>query len=269
MQQAEMAVNHCFINEIHRIAKVVEACEKVLSGGGRICYIGAGTSGRLGVLDAAECPPTFGVPPNQIQAIMAGGTSAVSQASEASEDNPETGVRDLMTAGFTGRDVLIGITASGRTPYVLGAIRKARELGAVTAGICCTADSELSKAVDLPIELLVGPEVVAGSTRLKAGTATKLALNMISTATMVRMGHVYGNLMVNVQPKNEKLVDRARRIIAQVTGVPYERAAELLEAAGKNVKTAIVMEKLGLDRIAAESRLTQAGGRIREALRVG
>ena len=182
--------------------------------GGRLFYIGAGTSGRLGVLDAAECPPTFGVPPEMVQGIIAGGEAAVSRATEATEDDPEAGARDLAARGFTGRDLLVGIAASGRTPYVLGAVAAARQQGAVTVGISCTPDSQLARAVDIAITPLVGPEVIAGSTRMKAGTAQKLVLNMLSTGAFVRLGYVYGNLMVNVQPKNEKLVDRARRIVA-------------------------------------------------------
>ncbi len=177
--------------------------------GGRLFYIGAGTSGRLGVLDAAECPPTFHVPPDLVQGIIAGGEAALARATEATEDDPEAGRRDLAARGFRASDALVGIAASGRTPYVLGAVAAARELGALTIGISCTPDSELATRVKIAITPLVGPEVIAGSTRMKAGTATKLVLNMISTAVMIRLGYVYGNLMVNVQPKNSKLADRA------------------------------------------------------------
>jgi N-acetylmuramic acid 6-phosphate etherase len=244
---------------IPHIAKVVDRTVDALRHGGRLYYIGAGTSGRLGVLDASECPPTFSVPPELVQGIIAGGESALARATEATEDDPESGARDLLDRGFTGNDILVGIAASGRTPYVLGAIAKARELGAATAGISCTPASELSRAVDMPIELLVGPEIVAGSTRLKAGTATKLVLNMISTSVMIRLGCVYGNLMVNVQPRNEKLRDRATRIISEAAQVPYERAAELLAEAGE-VKTAIVMAARGIDRGEAERLLAGADG---------
>ena len=170
--------------------------------GGRLFYIGAGTSGRLGVLDASECPPTFSAPPEMVQGIIAGGEAALSRATETTEDDPAIGARDLLARGFTARDVLVGIAASGRTPYVLGAVAEARRLGAVTVGISCTPDSELARAVEIAITPLVGPEVVAGSTRMKAGTAQKLVLNMLSTGAFVRLGYVYGNLMVNVQPKN-------------------------------------------------------------------
>lgn len=253
--------------EIPRIARAVEAVAGALEAGGRLFYIGAGTSGRLGVLDASECPPTFNVPAEMVQGIIAGGERALAHATEASEDSAELGARDLETRGFRAGDVLVGIAASGRTPYVLGAVRRAKELGAVTIGISCTPDSELSRAVDLPVEPLPGPEVVAGSTRLKAGTATKLVLNMLSTGAMIRLGNVFGNLMVNVQPRNEKLVDRARRIVEVAAGVSAEEAARLLEESGRSVRTAIVMGRLGLTRAAAEERLRAAGGNVRRALR--
>jgi N-acetylmuramic acid 6-phosphate etherase len=255
--------------EIPSIARAVEAVVAAMQRGGRMFYIGAGTSGRLGVLDAAECPPTFSVPPEQVQAILAGGPSALLGAKEGSEDDLEAGARDLEERGFQSKDVLVGIAASGRTPYVLGAVAAARSKGAITVGISCTPDSELSRAVDIPIEPLPGPEVIAGSTRMKAGTATKLVLNMISTAVMIRLGHVYGNLMVNVQPKNEKLRERARRIVAQAAGVDAAAAAELLDAAGGSVKAAIVMGRLGVSRQEADRRLEAAGGRMSEALGAG
>jgi N-acetylmuramic acid 6-phosphate etherase len=240
----------------------VEALRK----GGRLFYIGAGTSGRLGVLDAAECPPTFQVPAELVQAVIAGGDRAVSRATEASEDDPEAGRHDLLSRQFTVKDALVGIAASGRTPYVLGAVSTAKDLGALTIGICCTPDSQLSRLVEIAIVPLAGPEVIAGSTRMKAGTATKLVLNMISTAVMIRLGYVYGNLMVNVQPSNSKLEDRAKRIIMESASVNYERASELLRAAGGSVRIAIVMERLSVDRASAEARLDAAGGRIAEAL---
>jgi N-acetylmuramic acid 6-phosphate etherase len=252
--------------EIPSIARAVEAIVESMERGGRLFYIGAGTSGRLGVLDAAECPPTFSAPPDLVQGIIAGGERALSAATEASEDDPADGARDLMARGFTARDVLTGIAASGRTPYVLGAVAEARSLGAVTIGISCTPQSELSAAVDIPIEPLTGPEIVAGSTRMKAGTATKLILNMLTTATFIRRGYVFGNLMVNVQPRNAKLRDRALRIVAQAAGVNEDRAAGLLTAAGGNVRAAIVMSRAGVDRPAAERMLEAAGGRIAGAL---
>jgi N-acetylmuramic acid 6-phosphate etherase len=252
--------------EIPAIARAVDAIAAALEKGGRLFYIGAGTSGRLGVLDASEIPPTYGASPEMVQGIMAGGEAALSRATETTEDDPAIGVRDLLARGFRNYDVLVGLAASGRTPYVLGAIAEAKRLGAVTVGVCCVPDAELSRAVDIPIAPLVGPEIIAGSTRMKAGTAQKLVLNMISTATFIRLGYVYGNLMVNVQPKNHKLVERARRIIAQAAGVSYERAAELLDASGRNVRTAVVMARTGVERAEAERRLAAVGGRIALAI---
>jgi N-acetylmuramic acid 6-phosphate etherase len=267
MNAADAEVPGAVAREIPRIATAVEAIAAALESGGRLIYIGAGTSGRLGVLDASECPPTFNVPKDLVRGIIAGGEAALTESSEASEDDPAAGVRDLLDAGFAAGDVLVGIAASGRTPYVLGAVAKARELGAITCGISCTPDSELSRAVDYPIEPVPGPEILTGSTRLRAGTATKLVLNMISTAVMIRLGHVYGNLMVNVQPSNRKLEARARRIIQQAAGVSEERAAELLEHAGRSVRTAIVMEKRRVNREEAERLLAAANGRVSAAIR--
>src|ERR1700737_1908181 len=221
--------------ETPRIAAAVDAITEAIRKGGRLFYIGAGTSGRLGVLDAAECPPTFHVSAEVVQGIIAGGEPALARATEANEDDPGGGQRDLMARGFTAQDALVGIAASGRTPYVLGAVAAARDMGALTIGISCTPDSELSRAVKIAITPLVGPEVIAGSTRMKAGTATKLVLNMISTAVMIRLGYVYGNLMVNVQPTNSKLEDRAKRIIMECASVNHERAGELLGPAGGTV----------------------------------
>jgi N-acetylmuramic acid 6-phosphate etherase len=238
--------------EIPAIARAVDAIVAAIERGGRLFYIGAGTSGRLGVLDASECPPTFSVPPDLVQGIIAGGEAALSRATETTEDDPAIGAQDLAARGFTARDVLVGIAASGRTPYVLGAVGEARRLGALTIGISCTPQSELSQAVAIAIEPLPGPEIVAGSTRLKAGTATKLVLNMLTTGTFIRRGYVYGNLMVNVQPKNSKLRARALRIVATAAGVSEERAAELLAASGDNVRVAIVMQREGVDRATAE-----------------
>ena len=248
--------------ELPQIAQAVDLVVRTIEAGGRLFYIGAGTSGRLGVLDAAECPPTFSVSPDLVQGIIAGGEASLARATEATEDDPAAGRNDLLARGFTASDVLVGIAASGRTPYVLGAVRQAHEMGAITIGISCTPDSELARAVNVAITPLTGPEVIAGSTRLKAGTATKLVLNMISTAAMIRLGHVYGNLMVNVQPRNAKLQDRARRIVAAACGVSAETAGALLARSGASVKTAIVMGLLGLERPEAEQRLAGAGGRV-------
>ena len=266
INREDQKVAEAVAEAIPAIGQLVDAATERVRLGGRLFYIGAGTSGRLGVLDAAECPPTFSVPSDMVQGVIAGGESALSRATEATEDDPEMGAHDLAAHGFTGKDVLVGIAASGRTPYVLGAVVTARALGAVTAGISCSPGAELSRLVDIAIELIVGPEVLTGSTRMKSGTATKFALNMITTGMMVRLGYTYGNLMVNVQPKNVKLVDRAVRIIADAAGVERVRAAELLDASGRSVKTAIVMGKLGASRGDAEELLRHAGGRVSLAL---
>ncbi len=267
MNGEDRKVAEAVAKEIPAIAKAVDAIAAAMKKGGRLFYIGAGTSGRLGVLDASECRPTFSVPAEMVQGIMAGGMEALYKATEASEDDAEAGARDLMERGFTPADSLVGIAASGRTPYVLGAVRAARKMGAVTAGISCTPDSELSRAVEFPITPTPGPEIVAGSTRLKAGTATKLVLNMISTGVMIRLGYVYGNLMVNVQPANEKLRDRARRIVGEAAGVDAGAAARALDEAGGRVKVAIVMARLGVGRDEAARRLEAAGGQVAEALK--
>jgi len=255
--------------ELPAIARAVDAIAERFAHGGRLFYIGAGTSGRLGVLDASECPPTFSVPADLVQGLIAGGDRALRLSSEHSEDSPQQGAADLAAAGFAteGRsDILVGIAASGRTPYVLGAIGYARQLGALTIGLSCVPGSALAQAADIAITPATGPEVLTGSTRLKAGTATKLVLNMISTGVMVRTGATYGNLMVNMRPTNAKLVDRAQRIIAEIVGCAAAAAARLLADSGNNVKTAIVMGKLSLDRVAAESRLANANGLLRSAL---
>lgn len=253
---------------IPQIAPAVDAVAAALKQGGRLFYIGAGTSGRLGVLDASECPPTFSVPYDMVQGIIAGGESALSRATEASEDDRGSGSQDLLSRGFRPPDILAGIAASGRTPYVLGAVEKARELGARTIGISCTPASELSSCVDLPIEVLVGPEVLTGSTRMKAGTATKLVLNMLTTGAMIKLGYVYGNLMVNLKATNEKLRDRARRIIASAAGITDRQAGELLAQSG-SVKVAIVMARLRVGVPEATRLLEMSEGIIDKALEHG
>jgi N-acetylmuramic acid 6-phosphate etherase len=267
INQEDQKVAGAVASEIPQIAESVDRIVDRLGTGGRLFYIGAGSSGRLGVLDAAECPPTFHVEPDLVQGIIAGGESALARATEASEDDPEAGRRDLTARGFTAKDTLIGIAASGRTPYVLGAMEEANRLGALTIGISCTPDSPLSRLARIVITPLTGPEVIAGSTRMKAGTATKLVLNMISTAVMIRLGYVFGNLMVNVRPGNAKLEDRARRIIAAAAEVSHEQAGELLAQAAGDVRVAILMARLSLDRGSAEARLASAGGRLSEALK--
>jgi N-acetylmuramic acid 6-phosphate etherase len=266
MNGADAEIAGAAAREIPRIAAAVDAIAAALDRGGHLFYIGAGTSGRLGVLDAAECPPTFHTSPDLVQAIIAGGDRALRHSVEGAEDDPSAAERDLAAAGFSASDVLTGISASGRTPYVLGAAAHARRLGALTCGISCTPASELSRLVDHPLEAWVGPEILTGSTRLRAGTATKLVLNMISTAVMIKLGYVYENLMVNVQPTNAKLEDRARRIIQQAAGVTFERACELLDQSGRSVRTAIVMERKQVPRETAEHLLEQARGRLSEVL---
>jgi N-acetylmuramic acid 6-phosphate etherase len=261
--------------QLPAIAKAVDIIAERFSQGGRLFYIGAGTSGRLGVLDASECPPTFSVPPGLVQGIIAGGDAALRTSSEHTEDSPEEGQRDLTAFGFgianstdpsaPTPDVLVGIAASGRTPYVLGALLHARSLGAFTIGLSCVEGSPITKIVDLAITPVTGPEVITGSTRMKAGTATKLVLNMLSTGVMVRTGAVYSNLMVNVKPTNDKLIDRAHRIIMTATGCDRYTATRLL-IEGQSVKTAIAMQKLAVSREAAEQRLADAGGSLSKAL---
>jgi N-acetylmuramic acid 6-phosphate etherase len=267
MNEADSQIAASVKKELPRIGAAVDAIVSKLKQGGRLAYIGAGTSGRLGVLDASECPPTFNVAPDLVRGIIAGGSKALTAAVEAVEDDAEAGAWDLAASGFARSDILVGIAASGRTPYVLGAIAKAKSIGATTCGISCTPDSELSRSVDFPIEPVPGPEVIAGSTRLRAGTATKMVLNMISTAAMIQLGFVYRNLMINVQPTNEKLRDRAARIIQQITGASYEQSALLLAQSGNDVRTAIIMEKKKVDRAEAARLLDAARGRIPEALK--
>ena len=253
-----------------QVASVVDAVAERFARGGRLFYVGAGTSGRLGVLDASECPPTFSVSPGLFVGLIAGGDSALRKSSESSEDSPEAGARDLEAYLLGEQDTVIGIAASGRTPYVLGALGHARNCGSLAVALTCAggADrpSRIAAAAELAIEVATGPEVLTGSTRMKAGTATKLVLNMISTSVMIRQGAVFGNLMVDVQPTNAKLVDRAERIIAEATGCERFEAAGLLKRGG-SVKNAIVMQVFGAGRAEAEALLERSGGRLREALR--
>lgn len=255
--------------QLDAIAAAIDAITERFGRGGRLFYVGAGTSGRLGVLDASECPPTFSVDPGLVQGLIAGGDRALRLSSEHSEDSHEEGARDLQQAGFASAacpDSLVGIAASGRTPYVLGAMAWARQQGALTIGLSCVPNSAVAQAAEIAITPATGAEVLTGSTRMKAGTATKLVLNMLSTGVMVRTGAVFGNLMVNVRPSNAKLVDRAERIIADATGCGGERAAKLLAASGNSVKVAIAMELLGLGKAEAEARLTESKGVLRSAL---
>lgn len=252
--------------EIPYIAQAVELVVTSFKRGGRLFYIGAGTSGRLGVLDASECPPTFGTDPEMVQGIIAGGYEALVRAKEGSEDRADLGVRDLMARGFTSDDVACGIAASRRTPYVVAAIKKAREIGGKTIYVTCNPRSELKLEVDVAICPIVGPEVIMGSTRMKAGTATKLVLNMITTTAMIRMGKVYRNMMVDLQMNSRKLEERAKRTVMMVTGVDYEKASHVLKLAGGHVKTALVMILAGVDAEEARKRLEKSNGFVRGAI---
>ena len=266
MNEEDARVADAIAQVLPEISRAVDGIVARLSTGGRLFYLGTGTSGRLGVLDAAECPPTFGVSPEMVQAIIAGGYEACYRAVEASEDDAEAGARDLAARDFTGQDVLVGIAASGRTPYTVGAVEHARQLGALTLAITCVPDSPITAAAEVSMVPVVGPEVIAGSTRLKAGTAQKMVLNMISTATMIRLGYVTGNRMTNVQTRNVKLRARALRILQLEVGLDEEAAAEILDWAHGNLPVALVMSKTGASLDSAESALEKARGVVNEAV---
>jgi N-acetylmuramic acid 6-phosphate etherase len=248
------------------ITRAVDAITERLRGGGRLLYVGAGTSGRLGVLDAVECVPTFSTPPELVLGLIAGGTAALTRSVENVEDMRENGGQELRALELSERDAVVGLAASGRTPYVLGAVETANEIGAVTIGIACNFPSPLLDLVQIPIGVVTGPEVITGSTRMKAGTAQKMVLNMLSTATMVQLGKVYGNLMVDLQVTNAKLADRARRIVAKLAEVDEAESAQLLAQTGNRVKAAIVMKRLGVSPEEAQARLQQANGRLRDVI---
>ena len=252
--------------ERQRIAHGVEIISQALRKGGRVIFVGAGTSGRLGVVEASEMPPTFGTSPTLVQAIMAGGQEAVFRAKEGVEDNYEEGARSLARLRLGKKDVVIGVSASGMTPFVRGALTRARKAGAKIIFVTCWPGSELQNFVDLQIAPAVGPEIIAGSTRLKAGTATKMVLNMLTTISMIKVGKTYGNLMVDVRTGSEKLKDRARRITGIVTGLSYDEADALLKRAKWNVKAAIVMQKSGVSLPQAMTRLKKADDLIRDAI---
>lgn len=253
--------------ELPYVAQAVEIVVDALRSGGRLVYVGAGTSGRLGVLDAAECPPTFGTDPETIQGLIAGGPAAMFRAQEGAEDHAESGAADIDALGIGPADVVCGIAASRRTPYVVGAVARAREVGARTLFVTCNPRSQFTLDVDVAICADVGPEPVMGSTRMKSGTATKLILNMISTVAMVRLGKVYQNMMVDLKLTNEKLVERSRKIVMLATGCSYDEAEGALRASGGHVKTALVMQLTGASADDARVRLDQAAGFVRGALR--
>ncbi|MDN3513391.1 MAG: N-acetylmuramic acid 6-phosphate etherase [Candidatus Brocadia sp.] len=252
--------------EREHIAKGVDLIVDAFKEGGRLIYAGAGTSGRLGILDAAECPPTFGTDPGLIVGVIAGGEKAVFQSIEGAEDFPENGAKDIQQKEVNHRDIVVGITTGGTTPYVMGALFEAKKRNARTIFLCCNIETTPSFDIDIIIRPIVGPEVITGSTRMKAGTATKLILNMLTTTAMIKIGKVYENLMVDLRALNAKLTDRAERIIMTVTGISREDAKKLLEAAFGNAKVAIVMQKLALDYPEAKKRLDAHGGFVRKVL---
>jgi len=249
-----------------QIAKAIEMIARAISQGGRLIYVGTGTSGRLAALDAAECPPTFSTDPESVQYVIAGGEKALARAVEFSEDSPELGRRDLAKKKPGKKDVVVGITASGRTPYTVGAVENARKRGARTIAVVCNHSSKLGRIADIEIVADVGPEVISGSTRMKAGTAQKMILNMLSTGAMSRLGHVYGNLMVNLQMKNQKLAARAVTIVQKAAGVDLKSATKALKAADNQIPVALVMLMRGLNRKQSQQRLKQCKGNVRKAI---
>lgn len=251
---------------LDRIAVAVDLIVARLSMGGRLFYVGTGTSGRLGVLDASECPPTFGVSSDLVRGIIAGGYDALHRSVEAAEDDPEQAARDLDSVDLSSLDAVVGISASGATPYTLGALEHAKKMGAAVIAVTCNPDSKMASAADVSIAPVVGPEVIAGSSRMKAGTAQKMILNMISTATMIRLGLVYGNLMSNLRANNEKLVRRAHGILAQETGLDGEESARVFEASGGDLKLALLMARAHLPRDDAGRLLQEHSGSVRRAL---
>lgn len=266
MNKEDEKVAKAVNDEIPSIAKAVEAIIEVKKQGGRLIYIGAGTSGRIGLLDAVECPPTFGTNPEEVLGLMAGGEKAFIKAVEGAEDSKDLGKEDLQNIGLTNGDIVVGIAASGRTPYVIGALEYARSIGAPTVAVSCNKGSDIGRIADISIEVVAGPEVLTGSTRLKAGTAQKLICNMLSTASMVGVGKVYGNLMVDVQLTNEKLVERAKRIVMEATSCTYDTAEEYLEKTNSNSKLAIVMILTGLSYEESLQRLETTKGFVRQAI---
>lgn len=267
MSAEDHGVAPAVATQLDQIEKAVTLIEYAFRHGGRLFYAGAGTSGRLGILDASECPPTFGTPPEMVQGLIAGGLPAVFQAQEGAEDLEENGAQALLDAGVTSADIVCGIAASRRTPYVVGAVNRARKIGCKTLFITCTPRSEFTLDVDVPICAVVGPEVVMGSTRMKSGTAQKMILNMLTTASMIRLGKVYENMMVDLQMTNAKLVERSKRTVMTVSGLSYEEATTLLGKAGGHVKTALVMYLADVGQQEALSRLSRAEGFVRLAVR--
>jgi N-acetylmuramic acid 6-phosphate etherase len=266
MNLGDQAVPLAVAEALDVIVPAIDAVTERLRAGGRLVYVGAGTSGRLGVLDASECPPTFGVDPSLVIGVMAGGETAIRAAVEGAEDDTEAGARDLRELELTAADAVVGLSASGRTPYVAAALRYARSVGALTVAVACNRGSRIGALADHAVEVVVGPEFIAGSTRLKAGTAQKLVLNMISTITMVRLGKTYGNVMVDLQPTNDKLKARAERTVMSITGVSASTASAALAEAGGSVKAAVLAILAGVTPASARARLARNQGDLRRAL---
>ncbi|ALX50685.1 N-acetylmuramic acid 6-phosphate etherase [Lentibacillus amyloliquefaciens] len=268
MNEEDKTVPEAVNNEINQIEKAAQAVIDSFEKGGRLIYIGAGTSGRLGILDAAECPPTFGTDPEKVRSLIAGGQEAITDAVEGAEDDPDQAKTDLKDLNLNESDTVIALAASGRTPYCIGGLTYSHQVGALTAAISCNKNAKISHYADIPIEIEVGPEILTGSTRLKAGTAQKLALNMISTSSMIGIGKVYKNLMVDVQPTNEKLRKRAKNIVSRAAQADTDTAAAYLEKSEQNPKIAIIMIKLQCSYDEAKAHLEQTNGFVRKAIRL-
>ncbi|MBS4195988.1 N-acetylmuramic acid 6-phosphate etherase [Lederbergia citri] len=266
MNSEDRSVAEAVGKELPRIAAVIDVIHQSFKNGGRLFYIGAGTSGRLGILDASECPPTFCTPPEMVQGIIAGGDTAIKTAIEGAEDRNDEGENDLKARGLCEADVVVGIAASGRTPYVIGALEYARNLGAATVALSCNNDAEISRYADYKIEVIVGPEVLTGSTRLKAATAQKMVLNMLSTASMIKLGKVYNNLMVDLHASNKKLMERACNMVINVTGVSMKEAERILKITNQKVKPAILMILGEVSFNEADKLLQETDGFLREAI---
>lgn len=268
MQQEDSKIASAIKKILPEIARAIDATSQRLENGGRLFYLGAGTSGRLGILDASECPPTYGTDPELVQGLIAGGIPAIFRAQEGAEDNPDLAVHDLKEHGFSAKDVLVGIAASGRTPYVIGGLKYARELGALTIALACSEHAEIAALADIALTPVTGPEVVTGSTHMKAGTAQKLVLNMLSTGTMIKLGKVYGNLMVDVKASNKKLEERAIRIVMEGSGCERTEAEKALKGADGHAKLAILMVVAGVSAGEGKALLERTAGHLAAAIRL-
>ena len=268
MQQEDSKIASAIEKILPEIARAIDATSQRLENGGRLFYLGAGTSGRLGILDASECPPTYGTDPELVQGLIAGGIPAIFRAQEGAEDNPGLAVHDLKEHGFSAKDVLVGIAASGRTPYVIGGLKYARELGALTIALACSEHAEIAALADIALTPVTGPEVVTGSTRMKAGTAQKLVLNMLSTGTMIKLGKVYGNLMVDVKASNKKLEERAIRIVMEGSGCERTEAEKALKGADGHAKLAILMVVADVSASEGKALLERTSGHLTAAIRL-